>query len=105
MGEYKEDSDSDFNDLIGSDSDEDDRTPVNRVEDNLLSVDDVHISDKPVQRLEKHLLFMPGLMSDSDEEEDEDCKDDIPDPEEERLHKAKLQKMLHIEPPGINLFR
>merc|ERR1719384_1212412 len=89
-------------------------------DDNLLSLDDVTITDNAtaskVSSGKLDLMIFPDMMDDKDEDEDDDEelnteqreKQSAKLDEEKRLElekKKKLQKRLHSIPPGIDLFR
>ena len=114
MGEYQED-DADFNDLLESDSDEEeDRKNQKQTSDNLLSLDDVVISkgtggsDYKSKTLD--FMFLPENMDDDDDEDDNSTmeRQESKDEEEfkQELEKRRnFQRLLHSVPPGIDLFR
>ena len=107
MGEYQED----FNDLLESDSD--DEADKKQTDDNLLSLDDVVISDNSGEKRSKTLDFMLFLPEPLDEDEDEDDdsvtgrhKSGSEEDFKLELEKRRnLQRMHHSVPPGIDLFR
>ena len=114
MGEYQED-DADFNDLLESDSDEEeDGRNKKQTPENLLSLDDVVISegtgggDYKSKTLD--FMFLPDNLDDDDDEDDNSTmeRQESKNEEEFKLELEKrrtLQKMLHSVPPGIDLFR
>ena len=73
MGEYQEDAD--FNDLLGSDSDENEDGKVQKqTVDNLLSLDDVVISEGIGEHQSKNrdFMFLPESLDDDDDKYDDD---------------------------------
>ena len=114
MGEYQED-DADFNDLLESDSDEEeDGKNQKQTADNLLSLDDVVISegtgggDNRSKTLD--FMFLPENLDDDDDEDDNSTMETQESKNEEEfkqeLEKRRtFQRLLHSVPPGIDLFR
>ena len=112
MGEYQEDSD--FNDLLDSDSGDDAQSEDERV--NLLDIEDMTISSSTPSSKMKMLEGMSLLdkilppeieMDDDDPETDDEEKDEklAQQKQEAAENRKKLQKMLHTVAPGIDLFR
>ena len=111
MGEYQED-DADFNDLLESDSDDEDRKDEKKTVENLLSLDDVVISDSTGDYKSKNLdfMFLPETFDDDDDEDDNSMTGRHEAKMEEDLKlelekRRNFQKLLHSVPPGIDLFR
>ena len=115
MGEYQED-DADFNDLLESDSDEEeDGKNQKQTPENLLSLDDVVISEKTgggdYKSKTLDFMFLPQSLEDDDEEEDYDATMERQESKNEEESKQELEKrrtfqrLLHSVPPGIDLFR
>lgn len=108
MGEYQEDAD--FNDLLGSDSDENEDGKVQKPSvDNLLSLDDVIISEGTGEHKSKNLdfIFLPESLDDDDDESTTGSQKSKNE-EDFRLEldkKRNFQRLLHSVPPGIDLFR
>ena len=108
MGEYQEDAD--FNDLLGSDSDENEDGKVQKqTVDNLLSLDDVVISEGIGEHKSKNLdfIFLPESLDD-DNDESTTGSQKSKNEGDFRLEldkKRNFQRLLHSVPPGIDLFR
>jgi len=111
MGEYQEDSD--FNELLESDSDDDDIKTDDDKGVNILSLDDVDIDDK-VENKSKglELLFMPGLNIDEDDDDEDDDENSSKADDKENVDEAvkiaeqrKLENSLYSPPPGVDLFK
>ena len=109
MGEYQEDDD--FNDLLESDEEEDGRDQKQTVEnENLLSLDDVVISEGKSKTKTIDFMFLPETLDDDDDEDDNSTtgRPDSKNEENIRLELEKrrhFQRLLHSVPPGIDLFR
>ena len=108
MGEYQEDSD--FNDLLDSDSGDDAQSEDERV--NLLDIDDMTISSSSKTKMLEGISLLdemlpPEIDMDDDPESDEEEKNArlLQQKQEAAENKKKLQKMLHTVAPGIDLFR
>ena len=106
MGEYQEDSD--FNDLLDSDSGDDAQSEDERV--NLLDIEDMTISSSTPSSKMKMLEGMSLLdeilppeieMDDDDPETDDEEKDEklAQQKQEAAENRKKLQKMLHTVAP------
>ena len=108
MGEYQEDAD--FNDLLGSDSDEEEDDKVQKqTVDNLLSLDDVVLTEGSGEHKSKNLdfMFLPESLDDDDDESNVESQTSKNE-EDVRLELEKrrnFQRLLHSVPPGIDLFR
>ena len=111
MGEYQEDSD--FNDLLDSDSGDDAQSEDERV--NLLDIEDMTItgtsSSSKLKMFEGISLLdemlPPEIDMDDDPESDDEEKNAriLQQKQEAAENRKKLQKMLHTVAPGIDLFR
>ena len=113
MGEYQEDSD--FNDLLDSDSGDDVQSEDERVE--LLDIEDMTISGPSTSSRSKMLMLEsislleemlpPEIDMDDDPESDDEQKNEriAQQKLEAAENRKKLQKMLHTVAPGIDLFR
>ena len=111
MGEYQEDSD--FNDLLDSDSGDDAQSEDERV--NLLDIEDMTItgtsSSSKLKMFEGISLLdemlPPEIDMDDDPESDDEEKNAriLQQKLEAAENRKKLQKMLHTVAPGIDLFR
>ena len=112
MGEYQED-DADFNDLLESDSDEEeDGKNQKQTADNLLSLDDVVISEgtggSDYKSKTLDFMFLPENLDDDDDEDEKMEEQESKNDEEfkQELEKRRtFQRLLHSVPPGIDLFR
>ena len=108
MGEYQEDAD--FNDLLGSDSDEEEDGKVQKQPvDNLLSLDDVVLTEGNGKHKSKNLdfMFLPESLDDDDDESNvgSHSSKNEEDFRQELEKRRNFQRLLHSVPPGIDLFR
>ena len=113
MGEYQEDSD--FNDLLDSDSGDEAQSEDERV--NLLDIEEMTISSTTTSSSKMKMLeglslldemLPPEIDMDDDdpESDDEEKKQKLERQKQEAAeNRKKLQKMLHTVAPGIDLFR
>ena len=115
MGEYQEDSD--FNDLLDSDSGDDGQSEDEKVQ--LLDIEDMTINgSSPSSGAKKSKTFEgislideiipPDIDMDEDEESEDEEESERKREEKQKAaaeNRRKLQKMLHTVAPGIDLFR